>query len=229
MNNSGKPEFTDGCGGIINPYRLSEAELNRLKSHLPKSMSIQEQKIFLRNTSEATDNWEMDAPENPMPVKEICNRIKDMELAAKNLQRAIRALQGEPYDRMQQQFDYLIFGSNPPARLPEQLRQQKIKLSTILDNVWDELQALKDTAKYTAVRLNISRTTKPNVQKAKFLVWWVATQYQQQFGKYPKSGKSDWFPAYMSTLGEILNLEESFGFTMISTAIKEMKKSNPAN
>jgi hypothetical protein len=227
MNISKKPKFEDGFGGWINPDRLSEIELQRLAKHLPKSMSEDEKPNFLRMTSEAADIWEQGKSENPKPLKDISERIEKMEDAAKALQRAIYALQGDPYEVIQGHFEYLIWGSAPPVKLPEQLRQEKVKFGTILEDTFDNLQILRDAGEYARSHIQIDRKAKPSVQIAKSLVFWVATKYRAQFGEYPASHKTAWFPEYMSELGDILNIEVKFGFSMVSTVIEEMKKSDP--
>lgn len=226
MNMSKKPKFEDDFGGWINPDRLSEIELQRLAGHLPVNMREDEKLNFLRMTSEAADMWEQGKSENPMPMKEICERIEKMEDAAKTLQRAIYALQGDPYGAIYPHFDYLIWGSAPPIKLPEQLRQEKVKFGTILEDTFDNLQILRDAGGYARSHIQIDRTAKPSAQIARSLVFWVTTKYRAQFGEYPASHKTAWFPDYMSELGDILNIEVKFGFSMVSTVIEEMKKSD---
>lgn len=229
MNNSRKPKFTDGSGGIINQDRLSNEKIEELKLLLPNSMSIAEKTIFLKSTSEATSIWEMTESEESMAGREIAERIVELENAARRLQRAIWALQGAPYGEMYPHFDHLIWGSNPPIKLPEQLRQRKVELGSILEEMWDELQILGEVGKYAKSHLKIERTTKPTTQKARSLVFWIVNQHLKQFGCFPPSYKGAWFPDFMEALANILEIKTKFGHSMISTVIKEMKKTNPAN
>ncbi|OGS97019.1 MAG: hypothetical protein A3K04_06270 [Gallionellales bacterium RBG_16_56_9] len=192
-------------------------------------MQEDEKSNFLRMTSEAADIWEKGKSENPMPLREISERIEKMEDAAKALQRAIYGLQGDPYDAIQPHFDYLIWGSAPPIKLPEQLRREKVKFGAILEDTFDKLQVLRDAGDYARSHIQIDRTAKPSAQIARSLVFWVVTKYRAQFGAYPASHKTAWFPEYMSELGDVLSVEVKFGFSMVSTVIEEMKKSDPTN
>lgn len=171
--------------------------------------------------------WEMDKADNPMTASEIASRIEKMEVAARALQRAIEGLQGVPYDAIYPHFDLLIWGSAPPIAVPEAMRADKVRLGTLFEDTWETLGVLRDTGEYARSHIRIDRTSKPSMQSAKRLVFWVVTKYRQQFGVYPTAHKTAWFANYMSEIGNILGLDVKFGPAMITSRIEEMRKTDP--
>jgi hypothetical protein len=226
LSKSNKPNFSESHGGWIDPDRLSEKDLRRLRIHLP-AYEATEKDNFLRRTSEAVSTWELDNPEAHLTLTEIAERIERMEDAAKALQRAIERLQGDPHDTVYPHFDYLILGSSPPIDLPAKLRLERVRFGSLLEGTWEDLQVLRDVGQYARSHIEIDRTAKPSLQNARRLVFWVVNAFRAQFGKYPPTYKGAWFPSYMCQLGDILGIEAKFGYSMLASFINEMKQTDP--
>lgn len=204
-------------GGWINPDRLPSEALSRLRMTLPHSMPDDLRSKLLRATSEAVDMWEKEKSADPLPHSELVDRIERLELAAKAFQRAIENLKGDPFDVMAPHFDYLIWGTTPPVRLPDELRAQKLELGPILEDTWSTCQTLRDTGAYTRDQIRVDRTVRPSMQSANALAYKVITAYAGIFRERPPTYKGAWFVGYMENLADILMIDVKFGFTMLTT------------
>jgi hypothetical protein len=222
MKIKGQPIFTEGMGGWINPDRLAPEALSRLRLYLPASMTGEERSTFLRLTSEAVDFWEQCKSANPLSQAELVERIEKVELAAKAMQRAIENLQGDHFDVMEPHFSYLIYGTSPPFKLPDELRTRKAKLGGVLAGAWTTCQTLRDAGAHARTQIRVDRSIKPSMQSARSLAYQVATAYQGIFGERPPTNKGAWFIGYMADLGDILQIDAKFGYSMLTAVASKL-------
>lgn len=210
-------------GMRVNSARLPPAALSRLALALPPSMTDDKQSAFLQSTSKAVDFWEQNKSSDPLTHSELVKRIETVETAAKALQRAVENLRGDPFDVMDVHFDYLIYGSSPPFRLPDELRAGKARLGGVLEGAWTNCQTLRDAGEHTRAQIRVNRSIKPSLQSAKSLAYHVAMSYAGLFGERPPTSKDTWFVAYMGALGDILQIDVKFGYLMLTTATENVR------
>ena len=214
----GKPIFTEGIGVIVNPDRLALQDLERLTRCLPTTMAGDDRQRFLTSTSSAVDLWEKCLSDDPLAHSEIVGRIEKLELAAKALQRAIENLEGDTFNFMDPHFGYLIHGTAPAFKLPENLRSEKVKLKSVLDGAWTTCHSLRVTGEHARTQIRVNRSIKPSAQMASALARDVIGGYAGAFAALPPTGKGSWFVEYMGTLGDVLGLDTKFGYSMLTTA-----------
>lgn len=184
-------------------------------------MSAKDRDDFLLRASEAVNNW---SSGDRLAHSEIAKRIEKMEECAKAMQRAIEQLKGHPFEMIRTYYEHNLHREDPFFELPDQIRYQKIGLDRVLENAWEMMQVLRDTGEFARPKIKLSKNLKPATIEAQKLVYAIAEAYHYQFKEYPPTDRASWFPEFMTRLGEILKLKEKFGFSMIASVIKGMKR-----
>lgn len=224
MRSSKHLSFGTTSGGIVNPNQLSAGQLERLRIHLPQSMSKADQDAFLLDCSDAAGTWTDLNSEKQLPLASIAAQIEEVERTAQRLERAILALSPEAFDTIGPQYQSLRLLRNPTVLLSPNLKRNYETFSSLLIGTLDMLDGLQDTGKYTRSKLQIDRTSKPSMARSRSLAFWVITKYRVRFSKYPSCEKVSWFPALMTEIGDMLEVEGTFGPAMLTTIIRQMKK-----
>ncbi len=116
----------------------------------------------------------------------------------------------------------LIHGTAPDFKLPEEMRAGKPKLKTVLEGAWTTCGSLRVAGEHARTQIRVDRTIKPSKQSAQSLAYHVATAYAGLFGERPSTAKGKWFVAYMGALGDILQIDAKFGYTMLTAATKHV-------
>ncbi len=227
MRKLSKPKFIKERDDFSETVNFTAEDYRRLALHIPSGFESEQKRKLLDITYLSVLFWKNRKFKNLVPIKEIDQKIKKLAELAKLLQRSIEGLQGDPYEHIHERIDYFHLKAFPASKFSEATKDQKdvkANFGTILENTWTNLEALRDASAYATSQLIIDRTVKPSVENARTLAYFMANNYRSIFGEYPPTDKISWFPAYMSELGSILNIDAKFGFSMLSSVILKMEE-----
>ena len=92
--------------------------------------------------------------------------------------------------------------------------------AAFLSLLWDQVQDLENTLRYTADKVDVNRQTKPKQNQARALVFDIAGEFKLIAGKAPPYSKNSWFVEFMEVLCEWDGLALPCGHELIGAVMK---------
>ena len=122
-------------------------------------------------------------------------------------------------------FDFLTFGTDTaPYDLPIEYREEKPRLSQVLNEAWKTLDVLRMAGEHARSQFTIDRQSQVSRDDLRSLVFHLATAHRSVIGQLPAATKGTWFATVATVVAnEICGCSTKLGDRLVLSVLSDLR------